>query len=137
MTRVVALVSLLCVLVSCSKQKDTTTPTTKQLSSCEQPLSPREITLDPDEVHQLVATNQRLIQHCYEEKLVRNPSLHGVINVNLYVNEHGHPTRVCKAESTLPSQQVVECVLQVFSQFRFAKRSEAAASTYPVTFSAH
>ena len=107
----------------------------KRSVACSSPLSDRDVTLDPDEVHRVVEANYRTLRHCYEQKLDTNPGLEGKIDVNLIVDERGMPTQVCSGASTLPSQQVVECVIHVFSQFRFAQRDTAAASVYPLNFS--
>jgi hypothetical protein len=93
--------------------------------------------MDPDEVHDVAEANAEFLRLCYERSLDLDPGLQGKIDVALFVNEQGTPTEVCSAGSTLRNQQVVECVLHVFSQFRFAEREDATASLYPVTFAPH
>jgi hypothetical protein len=104
---------------------------------CETRLTPNDVTLDPDEVHDVAEAHARILRMCYERSLDLNPTLEGKIDVALFVDEKGRPTEVCSAGSTLPNRQVVECVIHVFSQFRFAERERATASLYPVNFRPH
>jgi|GEM_PF-3532950 len=120
-------------LLGCSKE--TTSETPKQGShECRSPLDDKDVTLDPDEVHELVEEYDELLGNCYNRALDANPTLQGRIEVNLVVDPTGTPTQVCSGASTLPDSRVVSCIVRTFARFRFNERDEVEAGIYPVTF---
>jgi hypothetical protein len=125
-------------LASCSSSKAKPVEHAKEASvACTSPLTEGEITLDPDEVHSVVAANSQLLGNCYDRALAENPALQGEIQVNLVVGADGRIQQVCSGGSTVGSDQVVACVIRTFSAFQFSEQGHQVATVYPVAFYPH
>lgn len=130
-----SLLSSLSLLTSgCTETPQAHSGAPRATHQCKTPLSERDVTLDPDEVYELVSEYDELISNCYNQALDANPTLQGRIEVNLIVGTDGVPAQLCSGTSTLPNSRVVSCVLHTFSRFRFHERDEAEAGIYPITF---
>ncbi len=133
--KISVLVLPLVFVFGCSKGKEAESPSGESKVECTNPLTSDDVTLDPDEVHAVVEEHYRLLRLCYERALDTNPTLQGVIDVNVVVEADGTPSQVCSGHSTLADRAVVACVIRTFSAFRFPSQSGQVASIYPVTFS--
>ena len=120
--------------LGCSKEQEAEAPHHGS-NQCTTPLTEDDITMDLDEIHEMVDDYDELLSNCYNQALDTNPGLQGRIEVNMIVDESGTPTQVCSGNTSLPDSRVVGCVLGLFKRFRFADRDEPGAAVYPVTFS--
>ena len=125
----------ICLALGCSKAPGGDADSASVSLQCEDPLEQAELTLDPDEVHLIVEANMQTIRYCYERALDTNPMLQGQVEVQLVIEEDGTPSSGCSGESSMSNQEVVSCVLSIFSQFRFHEQETQVATIYPLAFS--
>jgi hypothetical protein len=91
--------------------------------------------LAPEIIQRVVRSNFPKIRACYEHGLTRQANLHGKVKVRFVISESG---RVASAEddaSTLPSADVIGCILAVYRTLSFPEPDGGKVTViYPINF---
>jgi hypothetical protein len=104
------------------------TPPAIGLSSSWPPLPGEEATafrtftsghLPPVVVRQVVRASYGVFRGCYERGLATNPKLEGRVTARFVIERDGSVSNVTNGGSDLPSEEVIQCVIQGFLGLRF------------------
>lgn len=79
----------------------------------------RKGTLDKDAVHAVIQAEMGAIRGCYQSELHAGPALSGKVVVKFVIELDGTVTGARVIESTLHSDTVEACILEVFAAMRF------------------
>jgi Ca-activated chloride channel family protein len=92
--------------------------------------------LAPELIQRIVRSNYGRFRLCYEQGLVRNPSLEGRVVVRFIIDQSGSVAHATNSGSTLPDSQVVQCVVQAFPRLSFPEVEGGTVTVvYPILFS--
>jgi hypothetical protein len=75
--------------------------------------------LSPHVIRQVVRASYAVFRGCYERGLWVNPKLEGRVTVRFVIQRDGSVSDVINGGSDLPSDEVIECVIESFSSLRF------------------
>lgn len=68
------------------------------------------------------------IRACYEEGLVADPALAGVVRIRLDITSDGAPRNVSSEGSSLPDADTTQCIAELFEFMSFPSKSDAFGS---------
>ncbi len=92
--------------------------------------------LPPEVIQRIVRSNYGRFRMCYEQGLRGNPSLEGRVVVRFVIDQGGRVAHAASAGSTLPNDQVVQCVVQGFTRLSFPEVEGGVVTVvYPIIFS--
>ena len=96
---------------------------------------PRPGRLAPEVIQSVVRSNYAKVRECYEAGLARTPELHGSIEIRFVIDSEGMVHKPTLESSTLPDDQVNQCVVAVFSSLEFPKpNGDFVNVVYPLKF---
>jgi len=106
--------------------------------------SPRVVTgsttvngrLPPEVVQRIVRRNMGRFKYCYQQGLVRDPSLSGKVAVKFVIDTKGEVTTATRdASTTLTDAAVVACITRAFQSLSFPEpEGGIVVVTYPIVF---
>jgi hypothetical protein len=92
--------------------------------------------LPPEIIRRVVRQHLGRLRFCYERALKASPALAGRVAVSFVIDRSGAVASATDAGSTLPSAEVVSCVVTSFSQLSFPRPEGGTVSVvYPLVFS--
>ena len=92
--------------------------------------------LPPEVVKRIVRQNFGRIRLCYEQGLLRNPTLAGQITAKFVIGRDGSVPTAANGGSSLNDASVVNCVVRVFSGLTFPQpESGIVVVTFPIELS--
>ncbi len=74
-----------------------------------------------DEVGQVIHKHMDSIRYCHEAAIIAQPNISGRIVVRFVIGGSGSVKKVSITSSTLPSDQLANCIMRKLSTFRFPK----------------
>lgn len=90
--------------------------------------------LPAEVVRRIVRQNHPRFRHCYEQGLLRNPSLEGRVSVCFVIGRNGAVTHVADGGSDLPDPAVIRCVSSAFYDLGFPKPEGGIVTVvYPIS----
>lgn len=93
--------------------------------------------LDKNEIQRVIQSRLTQIRYCYENQLQKHPTLAGRVMVSFIIKADGKVAEVKIAGSTLKNKQVEQCIIDLLSRLRFARKSEGEINVrYPFVFKA-
>jgi len=91
--------------------------------------------LAPEVIQRVVRSNYARVRECYEAGLARRPELTGQLQIRFVIDREGIVQNPTLESSTLPDDQVNQCVVAVFSSLKFPKPEGGIVSVvYPLKF---
>ena len=89
--------------------------------------------LDKDIVRRVVRAHIDEVRHCYNLGLVKNENLSGRVAVQFTIDGNGLVESAKAVESTLPDQEVSDCIVNAVKRWKFPKPDGggSVAVTYP------
>jgi len=91
--------------------------------------------LPMDAVRKVVEAHMGAIQRCYEGALIRNPSIAGKVTFEWTIGTDGSVTTAKTKVSTLPSNEVVDCIRSSLVTWRFPQpKGGVVVVSYPFLF---
>ncbi|HWB82411.1 MAG TPA: TonB family protein [Nannocystaceae bacterium] len=89
--------------------------------------------LDKDIVRRVVRAHIDEVRHCYNLGLVKNENLAGRVAVQFTISFSGGVESAKAVESTLPDQEVTDCIVNAVKRWKFPKPDGggSVAVTYP------
>lgn len=89
--------------------------------------------LAPEVIRQVVRASYAVFRGCYERGLATNPKLEGRVTVRFVIQGDGSVSDSTNGGSDLPSDEVVQCVIQGFLGIRFPAPSGGSVTVqYPI-----
>ena len=86
-------------------------------------------------VRKVVDAHMGAIQRCYEGALIRNPSISGKVTFEWTIGTDGGVKSTKTKISTLPSNDVVECIRESLVTWRFPQpKGGVVVVSYPFLF---
>jgi hypothetical protein len=91
--------------------------------------------IDPELVRKVIRDHASQVRYCYEQRLAINPKLEGKVSIRWQINGDGRAssTMLNKVDSTLPDDQVAQCIMSRIVTWEFPKPKGGgiAIVTYP------
>jgi len=87
--------------------------------------------LDKDIVRRIVRRHINEVRHCYNQGLVRDPSLAGRVTIDFDVDTAGAVGASKVRETTLPDRKVAACINKAVKRWRFPRPSGSVHISYP------
>jgi hypothetical protein len=91
--------------------------------------------IDPERVRKVIRDHEAQVRYCYEQQLARDPKVEGKVSIRWQIDPDGHASNatVNRAETTLPGDEVPECIMSRVVTWEFPKPSSGglAIVTYP------
>jgi hypothetical protein len=92
--------------------------------------------LPPESVRRVIRSNFGRFRGCYQEGLLRNPSLVGRVSTSFVIGSDGAVSSVSDAGSDLPDAKVKACVIRAFYGLSFPQPEGGIVTViYPILFS--
>jgi TonB family protein len=95
----------------------------------------------PCSIQRTIRASLERLHPCYKEGRKKKPDLEGEVTVRFVIDSEGHVIEAAKHDaSTLPDDDVAQCVVHEFERLSFPPPPHVAAServtiVYPITFS--
>jgi hypothetical protein len=91
--------------------------------------------LPPEEIQRVVRASFGIMRRCYENGMLRNSKLSGMITTKFVIGEDGAVKLVAVASTSLPDAEVVQCVVDAFGHLVFPHpEGGMVAVVYPIMF---
>lgn len=136
-----SLIFLGCAKSSPPAESAASLPTASQSSSAEREVSEAPTsfaTLDASSIQAAVRTKNPELRQCYIAGTFKDSELSGTVQVVFTIDPSGEVRAQSGPGSSMPDQEVVACVLDVFAQLKFpANGASPTEVTYPVRFGIH
>lgn len=92
-------------------------------------------TLANEEIEDAIQQRQSLFQRCWTQRLKDNPALVGRLLLQFEISPRGRVQDVQVAESTIPDQTMIRCVVSVLERISFREFGGGAINlTFPLSF---
>ncbi|MCA9708132.1 MAG: AgmX/PglI C-terminal domain-containing protein, partial [Myxococcales bacterium] len=75
--------------------------------------------LDRDIIRRIVRAHVNEVRHCYNRGLVRDPNLHGRVEISFHIGATGLVLASEATETTLPDASVTQCIAQAVRRWKF------------------
>lgn len=98
------------------------------------PLLAEEDCIPPAEVQEALAARKFGFQDCYQEELLKDPSLSGTVTLEVTVEPSGQVAPIVVSRSDIESPRLVTCLSEVCSGLSFTQSSCRSRQTveYPI-----
>jgi hypothetical protein len=91
--------------------------------------------LPPEEIQRVVRASFGTTRRCYENGMLRNSKLSGMITTKFVIGEDGAVKLVAVASTSLPDAEVVRCVVEAFGHLVFPHPAGGMVTVvYPIMF---
>lgn len=87
-----------------------------------------------DSVKSHLSLNKGQIKSCYEEQLIRDPSLSGKVELAWTVDVDGSVSTIDVAENTTGNEDLADCMARRVKRMQFPEGEEPVSVSYPFTF---
>jgi hypothetical protein len=85
-------------------------------------------------IHDVIGAASERMRACYEVRLAKNPSLAGLVSLEVQVGKDGAVSTVRSQESSLPDPLVVSCIEKVFRTLKFPPSDDVRRIPYAIRF---
>ena len=86
--------------------------------------------LDIAHIKTVLKNSKKMVRHCYERALKRQPQLEGQLGVQFTIGSKGHVVKVSVVDDTLQNRRVSKCITKRVSKWRFPSPEDGEVTVY-------
>ena len=86
--------------------------------------------LDVSHIKKVLKNSRKMVRHCYERALKRQPELEGQLGVQFTIGSKGRVVKVSVVDDTLQNRRVSRCITGRVRQWRFPSPQDGEVTVY-------